>query len=71
MTVPSNKLYIRNAASLISQRELDAIKEKQDKIERSALFASQNKEAKKDEGKDKDNQSVKGEKASKKDGKEN
>ena len=35
MTVPSNKLYIRNAASLISQRELDAIKEKQDKrIER-------------------------------------
>ena len=35
MTVPSNKLYIRNAASLISQRELDAIKEKQDKIEKS------------------------------------
>jgi len=64
MTVPSNKLYIRNASSLISQRELDAIKEKQDKIEKSALLASRNKEVKKEEGKEKDNQSVKGEKAS-------
>ena len=33
MTVPYNKLYIRNPASLISDYELKAIKNKQDAIE--------------------------------------
>lgn len=43
MTVPQNKLYIRNPASLISEYELKAIKDKQDLMEKE-VKASQSKD---------------------------
>ena len=69
--MPQNKLYIRNPDSLISEYELKAIKLKEDKIDKAVKDAQQNKDTKKEEGKKEDGHSTKGDKASKKDGKEN
>ena len=69
LTVPQNKLYVRNPDSLISEYELKAIKDKQDKLEQY-VKAQQKKETKKDEEKDKDKESKAGDKSQKKDGKD-
>ena len=46
MTVPNNKLYIRNPASLISDYELKAIKNKQDAIEQRVKADKEKKQRK-------------------------
>ena len=43
MTVPTNKLYIRNPDSLISEKEKDAIKNKNELYERIAKEEMDNK----------------------------
>lgn len=80
LTVPTNKLYIRNPDSLISEQELKAIKDKNDEYERIAIAEMQDKmdhgkakaaikkeAAKKEDSKDKDGQSTKGDKGKKDD----
>lgn len=69
LTVPTNKLYVRNPDSLITHLELEAISKKYDKIDGKDMKPVPVKDnSKKD---DKEGQSVKGEKKKDDKGKEN